>query len=1011
MKYPFHQDVELALDEPGVAAYLVIGPDGLTELQGPNDPASAWKLIHEQNPHLKLKGTADYWAFEAASNHIDVETFDHDNARPFLGPIPQLQGRLPFAYNPENSHLVIGQDGWTHDDLIRNIDQSHNYFYGAINQLETRNGHGAENTITNASDLHGKPWTVTPDVVQAINNHLGKEYTAPEEEQWKFSSNEFPHHNWKPGEGGKGIIDDDGSIHTWNTHNDAPHHFQYLAELKGDPKEYGNGNDYQEGLGKWYERSMQYEPFHIEADGGVYDAHNAILDEHVGLNPKVYELPGIKDPKADWHFAQQLHPHHNWKPRNEGKGIVVDGDIHTWNTDDDGSPHHFQYLAELMGDHNDYDSAGGNYEKGFDKWYDKSMRSQAFHIDPEGSVDAADLRGDRGLDPRIYKLPGITGPGSGWNFTGSDAKEYPQNDPNDITINELEGVPGAGPDGLFAHRRVFAYDPDTATVHLSQPGAFHAGLKNELRDMNQYYGKGSGSVDHLLFGSVNRPEGNPDSEYETRYGSPGEISFIGDADYVGINDDHQYSYRPALEALKNHLGPEYYHDYDEPLDRDWHFAKTADWKVIEHEPPGYPIDSLKNRRPFVARDGVIHIGQPGATHDEVTDAAGLDWRDAVDGAGSIVTDHNEGGKNWGGTAYGPAHTITGLSDQYGVLNVPQDIVDAINNHLETNYDHRVPVKGWKFAEATPIGQRPEHQIVDVDTPVYEGLKWENDRKPVIHFPEENLTLVGSPGSHHETTVENFNKSPYNKALFSNGRNLDYYGTNYSGYAVPNYADSTLHGQSSGLNWFDGQFTFGKPPAYVIDDLNSHLNVEADDRDEWHFAKATNKSAITGVEVDSPKLSFARPSRENPYFKLTSSRPRQSVQSDDWPEVIDVSGEYTPEAEGQGFSHFKGRHPFVYDPERHQVYVGGDHQHHQHILEAMQGIDNAHGITNPYDERWHGDRYLMGLYREGEFGHPAEFMYPEKMVPARAETALAAVDHHFGDELTTDDDWKFATLYV
>ncbi len=956
MKYPFHQDVELALDEPGVAAYLMIGPDGKTELQGASDPAAAWKAIHEQNPHLKLQGTADYWAFEAA----------------------------------------------------------------------------------------------TP---------------------------EFPYHNWKRGNDGKGIIVD-GDIHTWNTNwNGAPHHFQYLADLMGDPEDYQE-KKYNEGIDKWYDKSMGLQPFHIQDNGQIYPGGGS--DE---VDESIYELPGIEDnPAVGWKFGKRqigewvdpltddTEPIYSWELGLDGKGAIdPSGKVHLWSVDYAGEPHHDDYFKGLDyhsffyvmpdGEVNSYpddrhpeaaekilashpDLKRGDETEG---WKFSSSVPYVVHVDtgplmefhgaghpftydpkkntvyygdlgryhheieqghpdypyvddlPKGRVDnnnimfyeysvstpwqdewktavtnalkdetfedddtdedsnmpwsifdrdpvnmqkdwkfthtssleslkapvewhsvkddaSSDDHGDshpliwdgktvhvgplgtyhfnvdwpgeiHHLDPamttgRYYpnsKLGTVwygtvppeaeLGDGGPWKFSA--------NDPDNIKINELEGIGGSGPDGLFAHRRVFAYDPDTATIHLSQPGAFHMGLKNHLADLNQYYDK---PMDHLVFGSVNHPRGNPNNDrYETAYGNPGEITLLGDSGYAGAKSDHEFSYRPAFEALKNHLGADqYYYAENLPGAEDWHFANTGpvvQWHGDQHH--------MQGDHSFIYRpeENTIHIGSPELHHYDLHEALGTDeWDEDSNIIGSVFDDH-------------------------------------------VNMDTRVDPKV----------------------------------KGAI------TNALGLPGN------------------------------------------------------------------------------------DWKFeGKMTQKSDTTGLEPATPKLSFARPSREIPNFKLTSSRPSQTVQSSDihpddnwqWPMAEPNVTVHEPKG---GISEVNGRvpywwyyHPFDWN-DRH-VYLGTPNSYHDDIMtdhnpyapgehwepmhaDAAKMDDYAVGGSGAYDPV-KGQAYDLGdgrgwaAYDRDEvdpYEHLPEGMpYPTDRPEDATRQVMKHVENYFGNNTTDDDEWKFAT---
>lgn len=162
--------------------------------------------------------------------------------------------------------------------------------------------------------------------------------------------------HWTPGHNGKGLIEMDNTVHTWNCFGAAqePWHMEYVQE---------HG---LEGLG----RIAAF--FYIDPDGGVYNLNSgADEDEDTRLRQLLRETdPNLNVGQGGWSFSKTADLDGDvldWDEGNYGKGIVDrHGNVYTWNEDE-------------WALHRDYEE-------------DHDIQGQFwFTIMPDGAVDSADM--------------------------------------------------------------------------------------------------------------------------------------------------------------------------------------------------------------------------------------------------------------------------------------------------------------------------------------------------------------------------------------------------------------------------------------------------------------------------------------------------------------------------------------------------------------------------------------------------------------------------------------------
>lgn len=172
------------------------------------------------------------------------------------------------------------------------------------------------------------------DPLGLLDNFDPQEMAEFEERQQKAKQRHIL--NWEPGYVGKGWLNSDGTLHTWNTDGD---------EIYGS-----GGSPHHDDFG--YEPGSPWGvPLWIKEDGSVQGA-NYNQPEHEEddslnyfLNPKQEAQIKAADPRlhheGEWYFGSHKYTSQSWTPGQNGKGIITpEGVIHTWNVDQSGAPHH-----------------------------------------------------------------------------------------------------------------------------------------------------------------------------------------------------------------------------------------------------------------------------------------------------------------------------------------------------------------------------------------------------------------------------------------------------------------------------------------------------------------------------------------------------------------------------------------------------------------------------------------------------------------------------------------------
>jgi hypothetical protein len=387
------------------------------------------------------------------------------------------------------------------------------------------------------------------------------------------------------------------------------------------------------------------------------------------------------------------YPGLSWQSGKAGKGLLFgNGEVHNWNTDEYGAPHHGAYNA--------YTPAKGGTAATFEIGENGELHLYGNRL---GNDEAAKQILQQ--DNRLH-IPD-------WSLSHVTAEQLPlfEEPKAPYSVKELDlGSPTAYQDNWVGGRRPTVYDPDTKTVYIGGYGSHHGEVGDKAGLPNMGYDLPNGWL----------VDKNAPGNWESEQG-------IG---WWNIDRGELEAQEKAeVEAfLRQHFG------LDEQ--ENWNFSKTAT-QVQEHDIEQSHYDWLwgdpqglgpndQGRRPMVwdPHSDTVHIGPPGFHHADIEQAAQAD-PDMPMG----VYRPDEGPTWWvnqenDGEPYAP---------EFG--GKEQDINDALMKHLPWQR------QDWEFtgANETQVFQIPDEQT----DPDYHGTE-----KPFLYLPEHNHLWMGSPGGVH-----------------------------------------------------------------------------------------------------------------------------------------------------------------------------------------------------------------------------------------------------------------------
>ena len=604
-------------------------------------------------------------------------------------------------------------------------------------------------------------------LVNQIYDQIGHPDAEPEpEDEWHFGAVEAQ--PWKPGGFGKGGWHvGTGELRIWATtgQDGNPSHDDVLPP------------DWEEDRGN----IIHYIPFWINPDGTAiistavgHDPSQLMqLLTEQGLKPKLYENgdfnffeshrhPEVENDEAkNQSDDQRRHSDDyptdghqmNWTPGENGKGLIIDDKLHTWNVDFSGAPHHFQYLAPQLGDHNDYGFKPGRanedrprsvYSEGFDKYYGDSMNRYPMYIDPDGEVsygqDDPPPEYQALLQAKGHKLEDDP---DDWKFgsdshplvivsdvdsfgCGRDANHASSRAVNQALIDDdalpFYGIEHAAEstvqrpevpsnrDDLGTHPNKIAdweqmaldVDPEPPTVYHVNTGDMAHGDGHAfiyMPDTNKLYLGSPGSYHNATAAEMAMNHGV--SYEEASRGLQGRVDPNNLAFYYDWKDHHKYMVRQALQGINGIEENE-----------DSHGNPWSDF----YENRGWTDDQWK----FAAALPSWQPGQPGKG-GITADGEVKTWNVRGDGSATNVgPHHSEGGIVWSGgdsafwiDADGTVRPMW-ADPHYGQENAQALLT---RHHPDLKLDNNEwnvtsPQEAWKFGKRTSDSQDQHHRRVN-----------------------------------------------------------------------------------------------------------------------------------------------------------------------------------------------------------------------------------------------------------------------------------------------------------
>jgi hypothetical protein len=125
----------------------------------------------------------------------------------------------PFLYFSDNDQIHVGAPGELHDELYLRLPPE-------LNEAGARRG--LVNPHFGEIEWYGTP----PDNYQNVAKRLGEHFNFTPEtptDTWRFGADEHDILDWDEGQEGKGLIDRDGHVYTWDGEEYETHH-DFLQE-------------------------------------------------------------------------------------------------------------------------------------------------------------------------------------------------------------------------------------------------------------------------------------------------------------------------------------------------------------------------------------------------------------------------------------------------------------------------------------------------------------------------------------------------------------------------------------------------------------------------------------------------------------------------------------------------------------------------------------------------------------------------------------------------------------
>lgn len=714
----------------------------------------------------------------------------------------------------------------------------------------------------------------------------------------------------------------------------------------------------------------------------------------------------------NWHHGSVSH---NWKPGQQGKWLITpDGDVHTWNVNRWGSPHHTEYAEYELGDQNIWD--GDTEDLNEPHWYQYEFGDiGAQGVSTAPSKEYHQQFESLGLQPRTDQ----------WYF-GSESR---------LSVEEAQ-VPVSTKISQESHRgslqsvreplnnsyenllevqttgRVLRQDKHlqelqpretsskesslTSVDQRTQKSTLH-GLRPNPRTIKDAVGSSTSISEDRGYWNFDQPRIK-----ETTYGRTSEVR-------IGL---------PTVSQQENHQS-----SLREPSPQDRQVPAVKIWNLGE-VPNGHTGTELDRPWAYSPSQNTVHIGPPNTYHSDlrehILDNGGPDiYRD----------DYSHGRTDFLGT---------------------QERHQAVLRALRAN---DIPMDtGWHFAQAEwQIIPGKRNGVEDTD---YYDDDWDEDdpEKPIYdHYPVftiGNTAYVGNPGTHHLDLINDFpevyDAHMQNKAkqglVYPEGKNLW-----WEGEPLPGLSDALAQHLGQPVLQGAGGWHFGKTKtashanyyepgqagkwlitpeghlhAWNVDGKGSphhteYAEDELGDYDIWdqdsgelqpHFFDGYDWG-----DIDENGNHHGADPRHYQLFQSFGLKPAQ--EEGEWhfgaapPQVVRTEL-------GDDYATHGGGLPYIYSPKTNNIYIADNDAYHWDLIDKVPELQEVFGSEEgagaPPDmpgygygriDDWEGDD------GKREFGHEA---YPNQGVPHKE--IHKALEAHWGQPIydAPQGDWRFASDY-
>lgn len=765
-------DVHYYADRSGTSYYmpheniqaLIEGYDPRLKVQGTIEKMmeNKWKNMKEQWPSSDRDPlapsspqqsdlSAELWQNKFPhlfSNESRVIRSQSEPGRDFH-PLRGFEWRLPAIYNHDDDRMYLGKEGMEHSALGREFN-----LWDPWGSESLATGYVAlqpESGITPGLKWFGNPQIPNEeelhDLVEAHHGVRSENFREPQvdaemwhsssEEDYERPSYETPEQRllWQPDlPEGKGFLDTEGNLHTWNALNGEPWMHSDQARKRGVRTEPGShfyispqGNVYNnasifrpgmflEDIQKQDPRltyDEEYDPYASEDDlwheGKVAYQDLYHYNDHWGPEPEPEPEPGQPD-QWDDPESRLL-----WQPGYKGKAFLdTKGRLHTWNEQRRGIPENGENTYKF------YDPVTGEVDGGWmhsnqaEKRGVRTNPDSHIYMDENGYMRPASRPWGDAMERIVAQDPRIKDEYAPeersdddlwsehesrtaeqlplWEEQAEEKPEEPEPEPSGPQV--VEGTQER--DSMMGGRRPVIYAPNLDKIFLGRPNAFHQNVHNEFPEIRE-----DGDYYEGYAGGTYSPNGMLDW-----YGYPGP-----EAHNTVAHAIQPYFNFDVMRGRENGA------DLDDAWDDDDHYSRVADSRTpyevqdvppeYHHDYPGDDEEGFNGRVPIVFKpsEGKVYLGAPNWYHGDLRDFHRIPWD--IGGDNGYEGYFGSSNPSWGGGKVSWYRTPT-PEEQEGVEQTlavrKPDVYNVAQKDLGEDLWDDDEVDGPRLARYNPSGQ-------------------------------------------------------------------------------------------------------------------------------------------------------------------------------------------------------------------------------------------------------------------------------------------------------------------